>query len=105
MMSVSWTANIIELEDGERGLEFPPESVSDLGWKEGDTLIWKDLGNGSWSLSKQEDFDKDKAIKILKNHNLWRRNQDDINPYEMCDPKELGKAIDYVVELLEREDN
>ena len=45
---------------------------------------------------------KDEALKILKHHNLWRRNQDDVNPYEMCNPTELGKAIDYVVEALEQ---
>lgn len=43
---------------------------------------------------------KDEAREILKKHNLWRRNQDDVNPYEMCNPKELGEAIDYVVEAL-----
>jgi len=45
---------------------------------------------------------KDEALKILKHHNLWRRNQDDVNPYEMGNPTELGKAIDYVVEALEQ---
>ena len=50
-----WTATVIELEDGELGLEFPPESLSEIGWREGDTLVWEDLGNGSWSLSKSSD--------------------------------------------------
>jgi hypothetical protein len=46
-------------------------------------------------------MDKKEAVTILKNHNLWRRNQDDVNPYEMGNPTELGKAIDYAVEALE----
>lgn len=37
----------------------------------------------------------DEAIKILEQHNNWRRDNDGI--YEMADPKELGKAIDLVV--------
>jgi glutamate/tyrosine decarboxylase-like PLP-dependent enzyme len=45
---------------------------------------------------------KDEAREILKHHNLWRRNQDDVNPYEMCDPKELGIAIDCAIEALEQ---
>jgi hypothetical protein len=48
-------------------------------------------------------MNKDEALEILKQHNLWRRNQDDVNPYEMCDPKELGEAIDCVVEALQSE--
>jgi len=49
----SWIASVIELEDGDLALELPPESLSEIGWVEGDTLKWKDLGNGSWSISKQ----------------------------------------------------
>jgi len=35
-----------------------------------------------------------KALKILDNHNKWRRGDDD---YPMAHPTELGKAIDTVV--------
>jgi hypothetical protein len=44
-------------EDPETGdciLEFPPEMLEKAGWKEGDTLIWTDQGDGSWSLSKKD---------------------------------------------------
>jgi hypothetical protein len=44
-------------EDPETGdciLEFPPEMLETAGWKEGDTLIWADQGDGSWSLSKKD---------------------------------------------------
>lgn len=36
-----------------------------------------------------------KAIGILEYHNKWRRSNEDM---EMVDPKELGRAIDKVVE-------
>lgn len=38
------------------------------------------------------------AIKILKNHNNWRRGDED---FEMQDPKTIGKAIDLVVSTME----
>jgi hypothetical protein len=51
----SWT--IVVQEDPETGdaiLEFPPDMLEATGWREGDTLTWTDVGNGSWSLSKKE---------------------------------------------------
>jgi hypothetical protein len=44
-------------EDPETGdciLEFPPEMLAQVGWKEGDTLEWKDAGNGAWSIAKKD---------------------------------------------------
>ena len=38
------------------------------------------------------------AVKILRHTNLWRRDNDGI--YEPPNPKELGIAIDVVVEYL-----
>ena len=35
-------------------LEFPPEMLEQAGWREGDSLIWKDNGDGSFMLTKQE---------------------------------------------------
>jgi hypothetical protein len=43
-------------EDPETGdciLEFPPELLKTAGWKEGDTLVWEEMDNGAWSLSKK----------------------------------------------------
>ena len=52
-----WTVTVEEAEDGSGDLVLPlPQDMLDLqGWKEGDTLIWKDEGNGAWSLSKAKD--------------------------------------------------
>ena len=44
-------------EDPETGdciLEFPPELLETAGWKEGDTLVWQEMDNGAWSLSKKD---------------------------------------------------
>jgi len=49
---------ILEVQEdpvtGDCILEFPPEMLEKAGWKEGDTLIWTDQGDGSWSLSKKD---------------------------------------------------
>lgn len=41
------------------------------------------------------------ALGILRKHNLWRRDDHVPNQYEMVNPKDLGKAIDTAVEVLE----
>jgi len=52
----SWTVTLEEADDGSGDLVMPlPQDFLDQqGWKEGDTLDWKDNEDGSWSLSKVE---------------------------------------------------
>jgi len=51
----SW---IVEVQqDGktkELFIEFPPDAINQVGWDEGDTLIWEELDNGSFSIRKKE---------------------------------------------------
>jgi hypothetical protein len=35
-------------------LELGEEICVPLGWCEGDTIVWTDLGNGSWQLTKRQ---------------------------------------------------
>lgn len=53
----SWVITVEEADDGSGDLVLPltDEIMADAGWKTGDTLIWTDLKNGSWSLKKKED--------------------------------------------------
>ena len=54
-MTNKWTIDVKEDEfTGDAILELPDDLLESAGWKEGDVLTWKDLGNGSWSLTKQE---------------------------------------------------
>ena len=49
-----WTVTVEEdPETGDAILPFPPELLEQTGWKEGDVLIWKDQGDGSWLLEKK----------------------------------------------------
>lgn len=51
----SWTVQVQEHgETKELYLELPPEALAQVGWDIGDDLIWEDMGNGAWSLTKKE---------------------------------------------------
>ena len=53
-MTNKWTIDVKEDEfTGDAILELPDDLLESAGLKEGDVLTWKDLGNGSWSLTKQ----------------------------------------------------
>ena len=48
-----WTITLEEdPETGDLILPLPQELLDTQGWKEGDTLDWKDNGNGTWCLTK-----------------------------------------------------
>jgi hypothetical protein len=50
----SWTLTVEEdPETGDAILQFPNDFLETAGWKEGDTIEWKDQGDGSWLLEKK----------------------------------------------------
>ena len=54
MTKKSWTLTIEEdPETGDGILTFPEDLLAETGWQEGDELVWTDLGNGSWQLTKK----------------------------------------------------
>lgn len=54
--NTKWTITVEEADDGSGDaiLPLPPDLLEQAGWKEGDTLLWKDEGNGAWSLTKDK---------------------------------------------------
>lgn len=50
---MTYTATIIE-EDGELVLPIPEELLGELGWVPGDTLVWTDNEDGTFSIRKAE---------------------------------------------------
>lgn len=49
---------IVKIEQDENGeliLPLSEEVCQELGWKIGDTIVWQDNGDGSFSLSKKEE--------------------------------------------------
>ena len=59
MRRVSGSENSWILEVQENGktkelfIEFPPDALDQVGWDEGDTLLWEELPDGSWSVTKK----------------------------------------------------
>jgi hypothetical protein len=53
--TLKWT---VELQEdpatGDAILEFPPDFLAKTGWVEGDTLTWRELGDGAWTLEKTQ---------------------------------------------------
>ena len=45
-------------ENGELFFEFPDALLNQMGWDAGDTLLWEELPNGSWSIKKDENKDE-----------------------------------------------
>ena len=57
-MNNRWTITLEEdPETKELVMPFPPDLLAQVGWDFGDTIVWKDEGNGSWSLTKKEEKD------------------------------------------------
>ena len=58
MTKKSWLLEIEEDPDtGDALLTFPEDLLEAAGWQEGDVLVWQDLGNGAWGLTKKESSD------------------------------------------------
>lgn len=54
----SWIVTVQENgKTKELFIEFPPDALDQVGWDEGDTLLWEELPNGNWTLTKKEDDD------------------------------------------------
>ncbi len=50
----SWTLTVEEdPETGDAILQLPSDFLETAGWNEGDTIQWKDQGDGSWQLKKK----------------------------------------------------
>lgn len=48
---------VVEVQEGENGesiLPLPEEMLQEAGWKEGDTIVWKDNKDGTWSMTKKQ---------------------------------------------------
>lgn len=64
-MSKIYTATVEEDENGDAIIPLPPDMLEELGWKEGDTIDWKDNGDGSYSIVKLETPEEEKTEWVL----------------------------------------
>lgn len=50
-----WVVTVQEHnETKELYLQFPPGAIDQVGWDEGDTIVWEDNHDGTWTLTKKE---------------------------------------------------
>ena len=50
-----WVVTVQEHnETKELYLQFPPGAIDQVGWDEGDTIVWEGNQNGTWTLTKKE---------------------------------------------------
>lgn len=49
----TFTLEVQQNEDGESFIQFPQETMAELGWKEGDCVTWTDNKDGSYTLTKK----------------------------------------------------
>lgn len=47
------TVPVKTLEDGDQFIEIPETMLNNLGWKEGDEIVWTKTSDGSFKLTKK----------------------------------------------------
>jgi hypothetical protein len=51
----NWVVTVQENgKDKELYIELPPEMLNQVGWDDGDTLLWEELTDGAWQITKKE---------------------------------------------------
>jgi hypothetical protein len=112
-MTKKWSVNVVENDKGSLELPLPDELMVEVGWNEGDTLNWKDNGNGTWTLSKVEKmpifvvkvvstFYQAYAVRAKEKEHAM----DEVSCEDAGDDvwqKHLGEQITEVVEVTEEE--
>ena len=83
----SWIVTVQENgKTKELFIEFPPDALNQVGWDEGDTLIWEELASGNWQVSKKEskpkvEYPVDKEItkgtRMDDNYYFFRKEEND----------------------------
>ena len=56
--------------------------------------------DGGFTVMPKKVMELKQAVQILKEHNEWRRDNTSLIPQPMISPKDLGIAIDVVVDHL-----
>ena len=62
-MNNRWTITLEEdPETKELILPFTEEILNTVGWQAGDTIVWKNNNDGSWTLTKKVDKTVEKSV-------------------------------------------
>jgi hypothetical protein len=102
----SWVVSLEEDENGELILPLNDEILNEVGWKTGDNLDWKDLGDGTWSISKVEKVEKELVfveaistfrmryvVEVPKGKKEWALDTVTCNDAEELSQEHIGELI------------
>lgn len=100
---------VVEVQEGEQGdqiLPLPEELLKEAGWKEGDTLNWKDNLDGTYTLTKVVKRDSEfvlveaistfrqrYVIELPKDKHIWAEDTVVMNQALEFSQKHLGEQI------------
>lgn len=66
----SWVLQVQENgKTKELYIEFPQDALNQVGWDEGDTLLWEELPNGSWSITKKDENNEQDKTNPKRSNN------------------------------------
>jgi hypothetical protein len=93
-------------ETGDLVLPLPDELLKEAGWKTGDTLDWKDNGDGTFSMTKQEtketewvlveaisQFRERYMVEVPKGKAEWALDTVTLNQAQEFSQEHLGEVI------------
>lgn len=103
MIGNTFTLDVQRTVDGEAYIEFPQETMADLGWKEGDTVVWNDNNDGSFTLTKKETewvlvetiqtFRHRYVVEVPKGKSDWALDTVTMNEAKEFSQEFLGETI------------
>ena len=95
-----------DLETGDLILPLPDELLKETGWKTGDTLDWKDNGDGTFSMTKQKteetewvlveaisQFRERYMVEVPKGKAAWALDTVTLNQAQEFSQEHLGEVI------------
>jgi len=94
-----------DLETGDLILPLPEKLLEETGWKTGDTLDWKDNGDGTFSMTKKEtttewvlvetvsQFRERYMVEVPKGKELWALDTVTLNEAKEFSQEHLGETI------------
>ena len=99
----SYILDVKEAPDGDLYIELPDEVLKQSGFEIGDTLLWKDMGNNSFQLSKKETewvmvecvstFRERYMVEVPKGHAEYALDTVTMNEAKEFSQEYLGETI------------
>jgi hypothetical protein len=103
MTGNTFTLDVQHDDAGEAYIEFPQETMAGLGWKEGDTVVWADNNDGSFTLTKKntewvlvetvQTFRHRYMVEVPRGKSEWALDTVTMEEAQEFSQKHLGETI------------